>query len=135
MLETILTWMGAGDQALSVMGPVLTIALAWLFGGSLTQWLKFPLSRIVDGHWYDWTVRTLAISSTAAFAHFLSDALPWPVEIGVGVSQALAYKGAVALMRKYAPWLEVSKVIGSVVPPAAAVEAAAARAAYRESQP
>lgn len=132
MLETILQWMGAGDQALSLMGPVLTIALAWLFGGALTQWLKFPLSRAGTGVWYDWTVRTLAISSTAAFAHFLSDALTWPVEIGVGVSQALAYKGAVALMRKYAPWLETSKIIGSVTPPESAIEAAALRAVNRE---
>lgn len=131
MLETVLKWMGAGDQALVVMGPVLTIALAWLFGGSLTQWLKFPLSHFVSGHWYDWIVRTIAISSTTFFAHFLSDTLPWPVEIGVGVSQALAYKGAVALMRKYAPWLETHKIIGSVTPPERAVQSAALRAANK----
>jgi hypothetical protein len=131
MLENILMWLGAGDQALTVMGPLLTVALAMFFGGSLTQLLKFPLARSVDGAWFDWTVRTVAFVSTAAFAHVLSDAITWPLEVGAGAAQPLAYKAGLAAVRRWAPWLEVSPLIGSVTPPASAIDAAEARRAER----
>lgn len=131
MLETILKWLGAGDEALTVMGPVLTIVLAWLFGGALTQAAKFPLSQAVMGGWYDWLVRSFAVLVTAGFAHILSQALPWPLELGVGFAQPIAYKAAIAAIRHWWPWLECSRLIGAVTPPASAVQAAAQRRADR----
>lgn len=121
MLDNVLKWLGAGDTAISAMGPVLTILLAWLFGGALAQALKFPLSvAINNARLYDWTVRTLAIVATALFAHLLSDTLPWPLEIGVGLSQVLAYHAFRSAVRKWWPWLEVSPLVGSVEPSDAA---------------
>jgi len=115
MLDNVLKWMGAGDAAISAMGPLLTIALAWLFGGALTQWAKFPLSRWISNKpVYDWTVRTLAVVATTAFAHLLSEALPWPLEIGVGVSQAIAYRVFIAVAQRRWPELASSALVGSI---------------------
>lgn len=129
MLETVLKYLGATDQLLTVMGPAVTILLAFLFGGGLTQAAKFPLSKLIGDGWYDWSVRTFAVVMTAAFAHVLSQSLPWPVELGVGCAQPVAYKIGLAVIRKYWPWVEVSPLIGSPVPPARAVQAAAQRQA------
>lgn len=124
MLDNLLRWMGAGDAAIATMGPVLTIALAWLFGGGLAQFVKFPLYYwINDARAYDFAVRAFAIAATTAFAHFLSEALTWPVEIGVGLSQVLAYHGFRSAVRRWWPWLETNHVVGSVSPPASAYRA------------
>ncbi|MCC7462081.1 MAG: hypothetical protein IT480_06410 [Gammaproteobacteria bacterium] len=131
MLDNILKYLGAGDAALTVMGPVLTIALAWLFGGALTQAVKFPLSRTIAGGWYDWTVRSFAVVATAGFAHILSASLPWPLEVGIGFAQPIAYKAGIAIIRRFWPWLEVSALIGSVTPSDRALQARAQRAADR----
>lgn len=127
MLEIILKYLGATDQVLTIMGPAATVALSFLFGGALTQTLKFPLSRLIDSAWYDWAVRAIAVLAAAGFAHALSDSLPWPVEAGVGVAQPLAYKAGLATIRRFWPWLEVSPLVGSVTPPEAALRAAAQR--------
>lgn len=132
MLDTILKYLGAGDTALTVMGPVLTIALAWLFGGALTQFFKFPLSKLIGDGWFDWSVRAFAVAVTAGFAHVLSDALHWSLELGAGAAQPLAYHVGLAALRHYWPWMEVSPLIGGVVPSAAAVQAAAQRKADKE---
>lgn len=128
MLDNVLKWMGAGDAAISAMGPLLTIALAWLFGGACAQFLKFWLNRWIDDpRVYDWSVRALAIATTTAFAHLLADTLPWPLEIGVGLSQVLAYHAFRSAVRKWWPWLEVSPLVGSVEPSEAAYAAKDAR--------
>lgn len=124
MLDTVLSWLGAGDSAIATMGPVITIALAWLFGGALTQFLKFPLNFWIDDSTrYDFAVRALAVVSTTAFAHYLSDSLPIPVEIGVGLSQVFAYHAFRSAVRRWWPWLEVSPLVGSVNPSPRAMSA------------
>jgi hypothetical protein len=134
MLETILKYLGAGDAALTLMGPVLTIALAWAFGGALTQLIKFPLSKAVNDGWFEWTVRAFAVAVTAGFAHVLSDALHWSLELGTGFAQPIAYKLGLSAVRHWWPWLECSRLIGAVTPPAAAVQAAAQRRADRDGR-
>ena len=131
MLEDALKWIGAGDQALLIMGPVLTIFLAWLFGGCVTQILKFPISRFIDGAWFDWSVRLLSVLVTAVFAHALSNSLNVPMDVGVGAAQPLVYKLGLAAVRKWWPWAEVSLLVGSVAPPISAYKAAADRAANK----
>lgn len=118
MLDEILKWMGAGDAAIATMGPLATWALAVLFGSGLTQFAKFWIARKMnDEGLYDWTVRAVAVVSCAVFAHFLSDAVPWIFEIGIGVSQVIIYHGSRAAIRRWWPWLETSKAVGSVCPP------------------
>jgi hypothetical protein len=131
MLEQILKWLGAGDHALSVMGPTLTIALAWVFGGAAAQTLKYPLSRLLDAAWFDWSVRTLAIAATVGFAHLLSGSVPGVLEFGAGLSQPIVYWASLRVIRKYWPWMEVSAAVGSIDPPASAYFAADQRAAEK----
>jgi hypothetical protein len=124
MLDEILKWMGAGDAAIATMGPLMTWLLAVLFGTGFTQFVKFWAARqILDLGLYDWTVRAIAVASTTLFAHVLSDALPWPFEVGIGFSQLFFYHGSRAAIRRWFPWLEVYPVVGSVIPPQAAVDA------------
>lgn len=131
MIDTVLRWIGVGDAAIAAMGPVLTLTFAWLFGGAAAQWLKFPLSRAMnrDNAAYDWSVRTMAVVLTFAFAHFIGDSLNTWFEVGIAVTQPVAYYVAIRAIRRWAPWLEVSKLIGSVEPPAEALRAAADRQA------
>lgn len=134
MLETILKYLGAGDQALTVMGPVITILLAMLFGGALTQAAKFPMSKLIGDGWFDWSVGAFSVVVTALFAHLLSDSLHWSLEIGTGLTQPLAYRAGLSVIRHYWPWLECSPLIGNVTPPAAAKLAAAQRRADRAGE-
>jgi hypothetical protein len=133
MIENVLKWMGAADEALTVMGPILTIALSFLFGGAVAQFLKFWFARLIpDDGLYNWCVRASAVVSTTIFAHYLSDTLSLAVEFGLGFAQIGAYHAFRSSIRRWAPWLEVSPMVGSVVPPIEAVEAAAARAASKK---
>lgn len=130
MLDNILRWVGAGDAAITAMGPLMTIALAWLFGGGLTQFVKFPLNAWLGARapgCYDWCVRAVAVAATAGFAHVLSEALPWPLELGAGVTQILAYHAFRAVVKRRWPWLEASLLVGSATPSDKAVEAKADR--------
>lgn len=130
MLDEILEWMGAGDAAIAAMGPLMTWVLAVLFGTGFTQFVKFWIARqVADIGLYDWTVRAVAVASTAVFAHVLSDALAWPFEVGIGFSQLFVYHGSRAAIRRWWPWLEVYKAVGSVDPPEAARTAQARRVA------
>lgn len=129
MISDLLTYLGASDSALTVMGPSLTILLSFLFGGGAAQMVKFPLGTKLSGPWYDWTVRAIAVICTAAFAHFLSDTLPWAAEIGVGAAQPVAYKVCWAIVDRKWPWLETNKIIGSANPSSEAVLARARRLA------
>jgi hypothetical protein len=134
MLDTVLKWLGAGDQALTTMGPIITWMLSCLFGGSLAQWVKYPISRkIADSGLYDWTVRAIAIASTTAFAHILSESVTAPFEVGFGLSQPLVYHLGRAAIRKWIPWAEAATpLIGSASPPQSAYDALAKRQASKE---
>lgn len=134
MLQDVLQWMGAGDQALKVMGPTLTIVLAWAFGGAFTQLLKFPIQQLVAPAWFGWTVRMIAVFSTAAFAHFLSKSIPDVLELGVGAAQPIVYWASLRVIRRYWPWMEVSLMVGSTTPPASAYQAADQRKADKAGQ-
>ena len=121
ILKQILSGMGASDNVIAAMGPTATIVLAILFGGALAQFVKYPVSRwITDDRLFSWTVRALAVVSTALFAHFLSETVPLWLEIGAGMVQPLCYHGSLAIIRRYWPWLENSKMVGSVNPPGTA---------------
>lgn len=127
MLDEVLKWLGAGDAAISAMGPILTVLLSWVGGIGFTQFLKFPLSRLIDGAWYDWTVRLVAFVCSAALAHYLADSLNVALEVITGATSLLAYKGSLAAIRRYWPWLEANPMVGSVTPPQSAIDAAQAR--------
>lgn len=115
ILKQILSGMGASDGVIAAMGPTATIAFAMLFGGALAQFVKYPISRwIADDKMFSWTVRALAVGSTAVFAHFLSETVPLWLEIGAGVVQPLTYHGSLMVIRRFWPWMENSKMVGSI---------------------
>jgi hypothetical protein len=117
-VKAILDSMGASDSVIAAMGPTATIVLAIIFGGALAQLVKYPISRwIADDKLFSWTVRALAVGSTAVFAHFLSETVPLWLEIGAGVVQPLTYHGSLAIIRRFWPWMENSKLVGSIEGP------------------
>lgn len=126
MLKTLLEWMGAGDAAIASMGPMMSIALAWLGSFGITQTLKFPLCRVLPQEWSAWIIRLVAMISCWLCAHYIGE-LPNMVELVVAVSQPLAYKVAMSLVRHWWPWLEAGKVLGSAAPSQAAQDAMAQR--------
>jgi hypothetical protein len=125
MLETILKALGAGDQVLTTMGPLIAWILAWLGGYGITQTFKFPLKRVLPAVWTDWLVRMFAISVTFLCTHFLGS-LPWMLEVVIAFSQPVAYKVFMAIVKKQWPWLEAS-AFGSADPSRDAQVAAAVR--------
>lgn len=115
MLDEILRWLGAGDAAITTMGPVLTILCAMLGGYGLTQAAKFPLKRLIPAAWSDWIVRTFAVVVTTVLAYAL-DGLGFALSLVVGVLQPWAYTVAMAVIRRRWPWLEATHVAGSASP-------------------
>lgn len=134
VLQHFLSALGAGDSLIAAMGPGLTILLSWVFGGAVAQLLKFPLSRAITDPWFSYIVRVLAVMATLVFVHLLSDTVPLWLEIGAAMAQPLAYHGSLAVIRRYWPWLEASRSVGSVNPPAAAFTAAAQRVADKSGE-
>jgi len=128
MLNTLLEWMGAGDQAIRTMGPVLSIALAWLGGFGFTQAVKFPIAQLLDARWHNWVTRTVAVMSSWACAHYVGD-LPNMVEFIVAMLQPAAYSVGMGVLRHWWPWLEAGKVLGSAKPSQEAQDAMAQRKA------
>ena len=122
MLDTLLKWIAAGDQAINGMGPVIAIAIALLGASGFTQLLKFPLVELVPDKWEKWTIRLVAIGSTFALLHWLSD-LRTALELSIACLQPYAYSAAMAIMRRRWPWLEATRAAGSVRPSDTAVEA------------
>ena len=114
-VKAILNSVGASDSVIAAMGPTATILLSMVFGGALAQFVKYPISRwIADDKLFSWTVRALAVGSTAVFAHFLSETVPLRLEIGAGVAQPLTYHGSLMVIRRFWPWMENSKMVGSI---------------------
>lgn len=135
MLEDILKWAGAGDAALKAMGPVITILLAWIGGGAIAQFLKYPISRAVqDGAAFDWTVRTVAVLAAFGFAHVLSGSVTTPLEVVAAVTQPVAYWASLRVIRRFWPWMEVYSAVGSCTPPATAYAAAEQRRADQSGE-
>lgn len=128
MLNTLLEWMGAGDAAIATMGPMMSIALAWLGSFGITQTLKFPLSRVLPPIWRSWSIRLVAMATCWVCAHFIGE-LPNMVELVVAVTQPLAYTVAMSVVRHWWPWLEAGKVLGSAKPSQEAQDAMAQRKA------
>lgn len=122
MLEHILKWMGATDDAILAMGPVLSIAIAWLGGYGLTQTVKFIMERVIPDDWYDWAVRVFAIMVTFGFAWELSD-MPPILCAAVAVVQPRIYSLSMAVVRKRWPWLEAGFIAGSANPAPDAIQA------------
>jgi hypothetical protein len=133
-IETVLSWLGFGDQALAAMGPTLTILLSWAGGGAVAQALKYPISQIVSADWFDWIVRTIAVAATFGFAVLLSDAVSLPLAAVAGLAQPVWYHASLSVIRKFWPWLEVNPIVGSLTPPNSAYRAAAQRQADRAGQ-
>lgn len=134
-LQRLLAALGAGDQLIAVMGPSFTVLLAWICGGAVAQFLKFPVSwYITDDKRFSWWVRTVAITATWGFMHALSDTVPLALEIGLAMVQPLVYHGTLAAIRRWWPWFETKKFVGSVSPPQAAFAAEAVRQADKAGQ-
>lgn len=100
----VLKAVGAGDTAITVMGPTLTIAFAWIAGIAVAQLLKFPLAKVVSGDWHGYVVRIIGVMTAFLFAHYLSNHLSVPVEMFVAVTQPLVYALLQAAAVKFAPW-------------------------------
>lgn len=122
MLETLLKWIAAGDEAVLTMGPIVATALAMLGGSAFTQLVKFPLAGLLPDRWVDWSIRTLAIVSTWVALHWLTQ-LPPMLELVLALAQPYAYTLVMRLIRHRWPWLEATKLAGSVEPSEAATEA------------
>jgi hypothetical protein len=117
-LKHILDGMGASDGVIAAMGPTATIVLSMLFGGAFAQFVKYPVSRwITEDRLFSWTVRALAVVSTFIFAHSLSETVPLWLEMGAAVVQPLTYHGSLMVIRRFWPWMENSKMVGSIDPP------------------
>lgn len=115
MLETLLKWIAAGDEAVLAMGPIVATALAMLGGSAFTQLVKFPLAGLLPDRWVDWSIRTLAIASTWVALHWLTH-LPVMLELVLALAQPYAYTLAMRLIRHRWPWLEATKLAGSAQP-------------------
>lgn len=123
VLKHLLSALGAGDQLIAVMGPSFTILLSWVAGGAVAQFLKYPLSRRLQDPNFSFVVRLIAITSTLVFAHLLSDSIHATLEVVVALVQPLVYHVSLAMVRKWWPWLETRRFVGSISPPPTAVTA------------
>lgn len=134
-LQRFLTAVGASDQLIAVMGPSFTILLAWVCGGAVAQFFKFPLSwYVADDRRFSWLVRALAVLATWGFMHWLSDTVPLPLEIGLAMLQPLIYHATLAGIRRWWPWLETKPMVGSVDPPREAFMAQQIRNAEKSGE-
>jgi hypothetical protein len=98
---------GAGDAAITAMGPIFTIALALIGGIAVGQGVKFPLSLVLKGDAHGYVVRICAVFATFCFAHFLSNHLSVPLEVLVALCQPLVYLGLKAATAKWLPWASI----------------------------
>lgn len=112
----VLQAVGVGDQALTYMGPTLTIVIAWLGAIGVAQLVKFPLSKLVSQEWYSYVVRIVGVLTAFSLAHELSNHLSVTMEVVVAVMQPTIYLGLLAATRKFAPWL-ANTVFKTVGPP------------------
>lgn len=128
MLDLIREWIAAGDQAITGMGPIVATALAMLGASGFTQLAKFPLARLVPAGWADWSIKALAVVSTGIALHWLAD-LPVMLELVLSVAQPYGYTLAMRVIRRFWPWLEAGRVLGSAQPSEASQEAMRARRA------
>jgi len=115
VLDLILKWISAGDQAITGMGPVVATALAMLASSSVTQLIKFPLAQLLEGRWLEWTVRVLAVALTWLALHTLTR-LPPALEVVLAAAQPYVYTLVMRLIRHRWPWIEAGKVLGSARP-------------------
>lgn len=122
MLDEVLRWAGAGDQAITAMGPTVAIALALLGGFGVTQFLKFLIAEFVTDRWRAFVIRLVAVVSTWCFAHSIGG-LPTGVELVVAFSTLFVYWLVQTTLWHYFPWLEAGKIVGSAVPSNDAVQA------------
>ena len=99
--------LGASDEALTVMGPTLTIILALVAGIAVGQGVKWPLSLVVKGDAHGYLVRMCAVFATFSFAHFASNHLSVPLEVLTAITQPLVYLGLKGATAKWAPWANV----------------------------
>ncbi len=113
--------LGAGDDAIRAMGPVLTILFAWLGGYSAAQFAKFPLAVFVGDPWHGYATRMIGVFTTFCFAHYLSDHLSVPLEVLTAIMQPTVYALGLAAILKFAPWIVtrmpfLGSVSGSIKP-------------------
>ncbi|SRR5579871_400927 len=104
VVNKILNSFGATDTALLVMGPTLTILIAWAAGIAVGQGVKWPLSLVVKGDAHGYLVRVCAVFATFSAAHYLSNHLTVPLEVVVAIFQPLVYLGLKLATGKWAPW-------------------------------
>ena len=126
MLETVLSWLGAGDSMLIKMGPVAVMVVSMFAGFALTQAVKFPLARHVSDAWREWSIRTFGIVATWGFARVLGD-LSLGLEMVAALGQPFAYFVVIGAIHRWFPWIEAGKVLGSAAPSEQAVQLRAER--------
>lgn len=134
MLDQILRWIEAGDSAINGMGPVVATLLAMLGASGITQLLKFPMAAIITNErWLDWSIKVFAVSATVVALSLLNPTMPAALVIVLAAAQPYGYTLAMRLIRKYWPWLEATRVVGSAVPSEQAVAALQQRREARDA--
>jgi len=131
MFETILKIMGASDAAIAAMGPTLTVILASIVSGAVTQAVKFMFRCYLREPWFTLVVRSFACIGSFILMLFLSD-MNWHLALVFSPFTVILYHVGLAVIRKYWPWLEVSPMIGSVQTPIAALNAKSDRVLVAE---
>lgn len=96
---------GVTDTALTVMGPSVTVVVAWLAGIAAGQLVKFPLAKFTSDEWHGYLTRICGVVATFCFAHYLSNHLSVTLEMGVAVTQPIVYIALQKTTAKYVPWL------------------------------
>jgi hypothetical protein len=127
MLETILQYLGAGDNAIVEMGPTLTVVLAFLFSYGVTQYLKDWVKLLgMQDRFYDLMVRTIASVLAFAFAFLLGGLKSWVFALGVGFLQPVVVHMSLQVIWKRWPHLKTTRALGSTHPTESDIAAAVA---------
>ena len=116
MLEQILLWLGATDKALLGQGPVMAIVMSMLGGYAIGQFVKFPIKAgsPLPEAWENWIIRSCSMAGSFGIGLWLGG-LPPALFLVAALSQPMAYRLVMKLIRRFVPWLAATPV-GSATP-------------------
>lgn len=134
MLDEVVRWIAAGDSAIKGMGPVLATALAMLGASGFTQLLKFPMAAVIlNEKWLDWSIKTVAVIMTIVWLELLNNDMPHALVLVLSMAQPYMYTLTMRAIRRFWPWAEATKVVGSATPSPEAVNALEQRRAIKNA--
>jgi len=104
----VLQAVGAADEAIKYMGPVLTIVMASVGSYVITQLFKFPIAYLVKDPWHGYATRYFSVIVAFLFAHYLSNHLSVPMEVITACAQPILYAICQSVAARYVPWIRTS---------------------------